>query len=369
MHSRMNPGHDSFQEKAWEKVIDSEAEVKEARAEIMEVDGSLSAAATEEGPVEMIPAEVDATMQAELEGMGFSVNKATRALHFSGNSTVEGAINWLMEHEGEVDLDEPLLVPKGREKQPKLSPEEARLKAEEMIRKTKERKAKEEKEMEKMRELERIRSGKEMTIQKQKLDEAERKRAVDERNREKREDEAAKAKIKAKLDQDRRERRRAQGLPEEPTDEEKKRDADKAEALRLEEEKKKAFSFVKPISVIDKVRKTLLAMKKASTDSGGDEKFKTCLSTILKYVGNVNSNPDEDKFRTIKLSNPAFQQRVGSVEGSLDVLIAAGFIRSSGGSEEGEVLHMPRDKVNKEVLVAVGGAISDALINPFFGAL
>lgn len=44
--------------------------------------------------------------------MGFSVNKATRALHFSGNSTVEGAVNWLMEHEGDADLDEPLLVPK-----------------------------------------------------------------------------------------------------------------------------------------------------------------------------------------------------------------------------------------------------------------
>lgn len=235
-----------------------------------------------------------------------------------------------------------------------------------MIRKSKEKKAKEEKEMEKIREVERIRSGKEMAIQKQKLDEAERKRAVDERVREKREDENAKAKIKEKLDQDRRERRRAQGLPEEPSEEEKRRDAERAEVQRAEEEKKKAFSFVKPISVIDKVRKTLLVMKKAS-GSGGDETFKTCLSTILKYIVNVNSNPDEDKFRTIKLSNPAFIARVSSLEGSLDVLMAAGFVKVT--TEEGEVLNMAKDKINKEGLVAVGGAISDALNNPFFGAL
>lgn len=59
-----------------------------------------------------MPPVVDEAMLKELEAMGFSVNKATRALHFSGNSTVEGAVNWLMEHEGDADLDEPLLVPK-----------------------------------------------------------------------------------------------------------------------------------------------------------------------------------------------------------------------------------------------------------------
>lgn len=368
MHTRMNPGHGQFQEKAWEKVIDSEAEVKEARAEAMEVDGApASAGGADDAPVELIPAEVDEAMKAELEGMGFTTHRAIRALHFSGNSTVEGAINWLMEHEADIDLDEPLMIPKGKEKGPKLTPEEARLKAEDMVRKAKEKKAKEEKEMEKMRELERIRSGKEMALQKQKLDEAERKRAIDERAREKREDEAAKAKIREKLDQDRRERRRAQGLPEEPSEEEKRREQEKLEQQRQEEEKKKAFSYVKPISVIDKVRKTLLAMKKNS--AGSDEKFKTCLSTLMKYIGNVNNNPDEEKFRTIKLSNPAFQQRVSSIEGAVDVLMSAGFVKTDAAGEEGEVLVMSRDKVNSDVLMAVGGAISDALNNPFFGAL
>ena len=53
-------------------------------------------------------------MLGELTGMGFGEARAVRALHHSGNSTVEGAVNWLTEHEADDGLDEPLLVPKAR---------------------------------------------------------------------------------------------------------------------------------------------------------------------------------------------------------------------------------------------------------------
>jgi uncharacterized UBP type Zn finger protein len=53
-------------------------------------------------------------MLQELLGMGFGEARAARGLHFSGNISIEGAINWLAEHEGDADLDEPLLVPKVR---------------------------------------------------------------------------------------------------------------------------------------------------------------------------------------------------------------------------------------------------------------
>jgi uncharacterized UBP type Zn finger protein len=49
---------------------------------------------------------------AQLEDMGFGHARALRALHFSGNSSLEGAINWLEEHAEDADLDQPLLIPK-----------------------------------------------------------------------------------------------------------------------------------------------------------------------------------------------------------------------------------------------------------------
>lgn len=33
-------------------------------------------------------------------------------VHFSGNSTIEGAMNWLEEHQTDVDIDQPLRLPK-----------------------------------------------------------------------------------------------------------------------------------------------------------------------------------------------------------------------------------------------------------------
>ena len=141
---------------------------------------------------------VDESMLKELESMGFPSARGIRALHFSGNSSVEGAINWLEAHEADADLDEPLLVkkvgawgmmhrtwgmmhrtwgvivymsrhgslglrgeaecvsaikepdfpPLQESNKPKLSPEEARKKAEEMIRLAKAQREKEEKEQE-----------------------------------------------------------------------------------------------------------------------------------------------------------------------------------------------------------------------------
>lgn len=55
------------------------------------------------------------------------------------------------------------------------------------------------------------------------------------------------AALRAKLEEDRRERRRKQGLPEELTEEEKAREAEKARK-KAEEEEAKRHVYVKPIS-------------------------------------------------------------------------------------------------------------------------
>ena len=75
--------------------------------------------------------------------------------------------------------------------------------------------------------------------------------------------------------------------------------------------------------VIEKMRGMLVSMKKSAP--GGDEQFKTAVNTLLKYIGNIARAPEEEKFRSIKSSNAAFQQRVAAVPGSLDFLHLCGF--------------------------------------------
>ena len=53
---------------------------------------------------------MDAALLSELTAMGFNENRATRALHTTGTSSMEQAINWIMEHENDEDIDTPLLV-------------------------------------------------------------------------------------------------------------------------------------------------------------------------------------------------------------------------------------------------------------------
>lgn len=75
-------------------------------------------------------------------------------------------------------------------------------------------------------------------------------------------------------------------------------------------------------SVIEKLRGELVSMKKAASS---EEAFKTSISTMLKYIGNVARSPDEDKFRSINVENAAFQSRVAAVQGSIDFLKHVGF--------------------------------------------
>lgn len=49
------------------------------------------------------------------------------------------------------------------------------------------------------------------------------------------------------------------------------------------------------------------------------------LMTVFKMLSNLFNHKDEDKFRTIRLGNPAFNKKVVSVPGALDLMLVAGF--------------------------------------------
>uniref|UniRef100_A0A0A9B4G0 PUB domain-containing protein n=1 Tax=Arundo donax TaxID=35708 RepID=A0A0A9B4G0_ARUDO len=210
--------------------------------------------------------------------------------------------------------------------------------------------------MEREREKERIRIGKEL-LEAKRIEEAnERKRMIELRRLEKEEEKRAREKIRQKLEEDKAERRRKLGLPpEDPA-------AAKPSAPPPVEEKKSALP-VRPATKAERMRDCLRNLKQQNKDD--DAKVKRAFQTLLTYVGNVAKNPDEEKFRKIRLSNATFQERVGNLHGGIDFLQLCGFEKL----EDNEFLFLARDKVDKAVLNTAGAELNSAITNPFFGVL
>ncbi|PIA25781.1 hypothetical protein AQUCO_10800039v1 [Aquilegia coerulea] len=211
----------------------------------------------------MIVPVVDSNLIQELESMGFTTARATRALHYSGNTSLEAAINWIMEHENDSDIDQMPLVPasaKAEPPKPSLTEEEKRIKAQELRERARKKKEEEEKRMEREREKERIRVGKELLEAKRIEEDNERKRILALRKAEKDEERRAREKIRQKLEEDKAERRRKLGLqPVDPT-------VSKPATPVVPE--KKSFLPVRPATKAERMRDCLRSLKhnhKAST--------------------------------------------------------------------------------------------------------
>ena len=322
IHSKRT-GHLEFVDRTHEQVstVDTANEMKAIGEEMRDDAGVPAKKEKKEGDgdddsmdvdtEEQVEPEVDTELLTELQTMGFTRNKSVRALHATGTSNVEQAVNWIVDHESDTDIDLPLLVSKSKsKKKPPLTKEEARVAGEELRKAMTAKKQKEERELEKVREQERIRSGKELLKAKKGNDDLELKRNLETRRIEKEEAKRAKARIMAKLDEDRIDRRRKLGLPDELTEEEKAKEKErhekKADEARAEQEKKaKAGLVVKPVGKVEELRKILVVIKK---NASSEEASNTCFKTLLLYLGNVAKNPGEDKFRTLKVRPPGLSQ-------------------------------------------------------------
>lgn len=311
----------------------------------------------------LVPAEevVEKEMLDQLIEMGFSSSKAARALYSSGGADVEAALNWVADHEIDADIDETLMVAKEPPKK-KLTPEEAKAHAADLLRRAREKREAEERLREREREVMRVKMGKELAAAARLEDEQRLKRIADERQREKEEEARAREKIRRKLEEDRRERRRKLGLPEELTAEEKEAERKKVEE-KIAEDSKRRLPLTKSVILGEKMRDLLVAIKKAH--NGQDEAVKSCFQTMLKICANVAKGPEEEKFRSIKLTNPAVKVRVVDFQGAVVFLELCGFQKDSSGS----ILEMPREKVDLLVLQTAGEHLENAINNPFFGVL
>ncbi|KAI5082348.1 hypothetical protein GOP47_0002091 [Adiantum capillus-veneris] len=343
-------GHEMFDDKTNEtaKPISLTAKAEDGTSEVQ----GMSSASED---VELVDPEVNKQMLQELEDMGFPQARAVRALYFSGSSSVEAAINWVVEHENDPDIDEIPQVPATQDiLQHNYTPEEAKAKMLELRERARKKKEEEEKRMEKEREKERIRIGKELLEAKRIEEENERKRLILLRKAEKEEEQRARDKIRQKLEEDKAERRRKLGLPPEETP--------KVQSSPPTVEVKKSFLPVRPASKAEQMRECLRGLKQNHKDE--DARVKKAFQTLLTYVGNIARSPDEEKFRKIRISNPTFQERVGSLKGGIQFLEICGFQKDSD-----DFLILPRDKVDVSVLSSAGSELNSAIVNPYFGVL
>ncbi|XP_042058284.1 UBX domain-containing protein 1-like [Salvia splendens] len=349
-------GHTEFVDKTSEAAKPISLEAPKPKDDVeMEEAGEGSSTQQEE----MVVPEVNPQLLAELEEMGFPKERSTRALHFSGNENLEAAVSWIVEHENDPDIDLMPLVPVNSKKPeaPKkaLTPEEIKQKQHELRERARKKKEEAEKLSEREREKERIRIGKELLEAKRIEEDNERKRILALRKAEKEEEKRAREKIRQKLEEDKAERRRKLGLPpEEPA-------AAKPSAPPVEE--KKSSLTIRPATKAEQMRECLRTLKQNNKED--EAKVKTAFNTLLTFAKNVATNPNEEKFRKIRLTNANFQDRVGKLKGGVEFLELCGFEKIEGG----EFLYLPREKVDMPVLHSAGSELNSAINNPFFGVL
>ncbi|XP_050982978.1 UBX domain-containing protein 1 [Labeo rohita] len=179
------------------------------------------------------------TLDSLLE-MGFDRNRAEKAVAHTGNQGIERAMDWLMEHENDPDIDEPYVPPAGNTlgtteeqsqsptetsectefaeeggdaKRPMTEEErkEQVKRLEELMKARQEERRERERKDEIEREKQRRKQGQELLQVKQKLQDDEMKKLADQRRREKMEDRLAKQRVKDKIARDREERARKFG--------------------------------------------------------------------------------------------------------------------------------------------------------------
>eukprot|EP00929_Paragymnodinium_shiwhaense_P116641 TRINITY_DN8636_c0_g1_i1.p1 TRINITY_DN8636_c0_g1~~TRINITY_DN8636_c0_g1_i1.p1 ORF type:complete len:577 (-),score=232.67 TRINITY_DN8636_c0_g1_i1:151-1881(-) len=253
-----------------------------------------------------IKALVTRSLVEQLMEMGYSELRSEKAIYKVDNASVEHAANWLVEHAEDADIDMPVPKPgsvKFVPQKPKLSKAEAEAKARELQEKLRAKRAAEEKLNEKEKERMRIESTKMMLEANEKLKEEERKRALEQQKREKEAHEKHRAELKEQLRQDYRER-----FGCDPPEED---ESAQMNAIKEKTSKDQAAYWLNKLKTTYK-----------DTDKDG---LKVCLSTLKIMIKNLQENPQEAKFKKLKLDNKAVQNKILPYTGAVELLDVLGF--------------------------------------------
>ncbi|KAF3656492.1 putative omega-hydroxypalmitate O-feruloyl transferase-like [Capsicum annuum] len=187
---------------------------------------------------------------------------------------------------------------------PTFDSEQAKLKAQELRERARKRREEEEKKLEKKREKERIHAGKELLAAKRMTQENETRCFEAQRKTEKEEERRATERICQKLQQDMAERRAKLGSS--------LNSFTSSKSVKTSEQETKNPLVVESAALSgnlatkkEVLMECLRSLRRQHKEE--DAKVQRAFKTLLVYVRNIVSNPDEGKFRKIRLSNPAFQ--------------------------------------------------------------
>jgi hypothetical protein len=326
------------------------------------------------------------------ESMGFSLIRAQKGLLHSSGNTVESAVEWLMQHQDDDDIDDP--IPEGpivkaqsykcndcgkvlsnmanlemhanktghsdfEESTQAVTPltEEEKAAKIVQIKDLLAKKRAEREEAEKVdqvqQEISRRGMGKEMQKTKEQMDHEQRKRDTRERKREKLDAKRERERIRAELEKDKRERIANNGkllsklgVDGYAPDAIQYDDGTDEPAPQKPKKEKAAISVAQIDAYITKV-----SSYRASGDGA------KALKILKAYVSNVADNPTEEKFKTINMENKTYKSKIKPFIGAKHLLLAVGFAPKEGDptllvlkpDADQQVLKETKDKLIKAV--------------------
>ncbi|KAL7557280.1 hypothetical protein ACA910_016244 [Epithemia clementina (nom. ined.)] len=304
------------------------------------------------------------------ESMGFTLLRAQKGLLYGNGGTIDGAVDWLMEHQDDADIDEPIPADaasgevaqsykcnecgkilsnmanlelhanktghsdfeESRESVIPLTAEEKAAKIAEIKELLKAKRAERE-EAEKAEETDREKQrrfmGKEMLKTKEQLEIEQRKREAYLRKKEKDDFKKERARLRAELAKDKADRQANHGklaskLGVEGYHPDGVQYDVEDETTAHQHQQQPQKPKVNAAKIDDYISK--VSQYRAGGDGG------RCLKILKTYVANVVDNPEEEKFKTINMENKAFKAKVKPFIGAKQLLMAVGFLPPDGNT-------------------------------------
>ena len=263
---------------------------------------------------------INPAVAQQLQEMGFSKNVSEKACLFS-QSNIEAAVAWIEQHQSDPDFEEPAQIEVSAEKpKPQMSKEEAAIKAKELQEKMRKMHEEKQKEMDREHERIRIQNAKEMAKAREAEKERQAKLFVELKKKREKEEAEHRRQVLEEIERDKAERMGKKYIPP--------------------EQKQKVYTKEENIQYFIKTIKTVYNPFRAA------ETLKNCFKTLKIILSNILKNPNEDKFKTIKLSNPNVHERIGKISIALKLLEELGFIHSD---EVMTVTNIDTDLFNKTI--------------------